>query len=240
MKPKFFTCSHGLKDRWNDYGVFFSEKFCCFFSDKIEEIIKQETGITPSTKVSLSSFRQNNDLPMYEQGEISVIRTAISILPRFIDNINFCWKSKTGKTVLTTDENFDETDIECWIEGLKPALYWEQVSSNVKTYPFQVANLPYQLNVYGFGTHMALNIILSNEQMANAIIAQLDNVIQNHNVKSEAQNRKTGIVHNNIGYIEDKTILFRIDVGSAGVIFLKKILKELAKYPEVKEVSIDL
>jgi len=239
MKPRFFICSDVMRNVWNDYGIFFSEKFCCYFADNVERIIKRDTGLVASSRISLSAFRQNNDLPMYEKGEVSVIRTAISILPEFIDNINFYWKSKTGKIITTTDEDFDTEDLECWIEGLKPALYWEQVSSTVHNHPFQ-KDLPFKLIVHNFGTLMKLTIEVGNVNIAEIITGSLSKVIEQHNKKSEAQNRENGVIHSYHSQEKNGNIVFSIDLGSAGVPFIKKLLKKLSEFSEVQQVELDL
>ena len=240
MKYKFFICELGLKEMWNEYGVFFSEKFCHFFSDSVADIIMSETGLSASSKLSLSSFRQNNDLPTYEKGIISVIRTRISILPEFHDNINFFWKSKTGRIVETTDKDFDENDLECWIEGLKPALYWKQVSKEKEDYPFKVKDLPFPVKVLGFGTHMGIEVkvpdALSNAEIINAV----NSLVEKHNHVSELKERQAGVVHNLSARVENGSICFRIDNGSAGIMFVKKILKLLAMFSTVTEVILDL
>ncbi len=239
MKPRFFTCEYALKDRWVEYGVYFSEKFCRFFSEKMETIMQRETGLSASNKFSLSSFRQNNDLPMYERGMVSVIRTKISILPEFYDNINFCWKSKSGKIVNTTDDDFDESDIECWIEGLKPLLYWKQLNKEEKNHPFNVRNLPYQLIVLGFGTHMGIEVEVSDDLVSPQLIQSITNLAEKHNRASELKERSSGVVHNLSATLGKGIINFRIDNGSAGVMFIKKILRELAKFPAVSKIVLD-
>lgn len=228
-----------MRNVWNEYGVYFSEKFCCFFADNVDEIMKREAGLAPSTKVSLSMLRPTHDLPMYESGNVSVIRTAISILPEFIDNINFCWRSKTGKIIATTDEDFDTQDLECWIEGLKPALYWEQVSSTVQNHPFQ-KDLPFQLIVRNFGTQMKLTIEVSDTSVSEAITESLYRLIEQHNEKSEAQDRKNGVIHNYTAHNENNNIILSIDLGSAGISFIKKILKKLTEFTTVQQVDLDL
>lgn len=228
-----------MRNVWNDYGVYFSEKFCCFFADNVDAIMKREAGLAPSTKVSLSMLRPTHDLPMYEKGEVSVIRTAISILPEFIDNIEFCWRSKTGKIIATTDEDFDSEDLECWIEGLKPALYWAQVSSTIHNHPFQ-KDLPFELIVRNFGTLMKLTIDVSTINATEAISESLHRLITQHNEKSEAQDRKNGVIHNHNSHTEGNTIILNIDLGSAGVPFIKKLLKKLSEFTEVQHVELDL
>jgi hypothetical protein len=240
MKSKFFYCDDEVRKIWNKYGVYFSVKFCLFFSNNFESYFFENTGIKPSSKVQLGGFKQNNSIPMYQVGQISKLNLVLWIMPEFMDDISFCWKSKTGNTIHTHDEDFDENDLQCWIENLNPGLYWKEVSSEKNNHPFIIKNLPYKLNVYGFGVHMVLQIFLSNENIANEIITKLSMVIEKHNIDSEFKNRKNGVVHNASAEVHNNIINLKIDVGSAGVIFIKKLLGILVKYPQVTEVSIDV
>ena len=229
-----------MKGIWNKYGVFFSSQFCNYFNSNLESIFFNATGIKPSFKVTIGGFKQHNEIPMYQQGLVSRINIVLWIHPEFMDDISFCWQSKSGKQIQPSDENFDESDLECWVEGLKPALYWKEVATEKKNHPFQVKNLPYLLKVYGFGTHMGLAIKVSNISNASAIILKLSDEIEKYNDKSQEQGNKFGVVHNSSASIEDNKIDFRIDVGSAGPVIIKNLLKTLAKFPEVQDVVIDL
>jgi hypothetical protein len=237
---EFFYCTEELKKIWNKYDVYFSEQFCNYFSRSIKEILYREAALKPSHKVSLSLFKQHNDKPMYEIGLVSRINTAVSILPEFIGNISFCWKSKSGLIVHTYDEEFEETDLECWIEGLQPKLYWEQLTTVKIDHPLKLKNLPYELNVFGIAMHMGLIINLTDTTNAAEIIKQLAEEVEKHNKKSEIKERAYGVVHNCFGELKGNEVLFRIDVGSAGVVFVKKLLRLLAKFPEVREVTVDI
>lgn len=240
MQNAFFYCNETGRVIFEKYGLFFSIKFCEFFSKHFELLFFRETGIKPSTKVTIGGFKQDNDIPMYQPGAISKLNLVLWIMPNFLDNLNFCWKSKSGEIVKTTDEEFDENDLECWIENLKPDLYWKEVATEKKYFPFQVNDLPFKLKVFGFGVNMGLVIQLSKNIRIEEIIQKLYDTVENHNLKSENQGRKYGVVHNCEGIVENDMINFRIDVGSAGVVFIKKLLKELAHFEEVSEVVVDL
>lgn len=139
---------------WGRFGVYLSSQFCNYFSDNFERIFIKSTGIKPSTKVTLAGFKQHNECPMYEPGPISRLNVVVWIMPESYFNISFCWQSKSGKMVKTTDEVFDETDLECWLEGVDPVTLWKAVATEQKDHPFLIKNLPYSLKVLGFGTEM--------------------------------------------------------------------------------------
>ena len=65
----------------------------------------------PSTKVTLAGYKQYNETPIYEPGPVSKLNLVLWIMPEYNDDISFCWKSKTGAIIQTTDEEFDEEDL---------------------------------------------------------------------------------------------------------------------------------
>ena len=159
-------------------------------------------------------------------------------MPEFNDNVSFCWKSKTGKIIKPTDEDFDEEDLECWIEGLKPDEYWKQVATEKKSHPFQIANLPFELKVFGFGVDTVLRIYFTgNKEEIEQVISE---TIEAYNEKSEALNRKNGVVHNCRIFYEEPILTASVDTGSAGTRIIKQILKSFKKLKGIKKVEVDL
>lgn len=155
------------------------------------------------------------------------------------DNISFCWKSKTGKIIKPTDETFDEEDLECWIENLKPAEYWKQVATEKKSHPFQIAKLSYEVKVFDFGVEMELRIF--NEKILTGDLkVSISNTIEAYNNLSEKNGRKNGVVHNYKFIEEEDFLCVRIDTGSAGVTVINKILKSLSGNIAIKKIEIDI
>lgn len=239
MKYRFYYCDNEwLRNGFSRYELYFSQQFCEYFSEYFESIFFSETGLKPSTKVTLAGYKQRNDVPIYEPGSISKLNLVLWIMPEYNDNISFCWKSKTGKIIKPTDEFFDLEDLECWLEGLKPNKYWAEVATEKKTHPFQIANLPFDLKVFGFGVETELRIHASNKY--DDIKLSASHTIQVYNDESESLNRKNGVVHN-YKFIESEDYLcLRIDTGSAGIAIIKKVLKGLAKITDIKKVEVDI
>ena len=241
MKIRFYYCENEwLQNGFSRYDVYFSKKFCEFFSKKFEEEFFLVTGLMPSTKVALAGYKQDNDLPMYEPGLISKLNLVLWIMPEFNDNISFCWKSKSGQIVKTTDENFDEGDLECWFERLKPIVYWREVATEKKSHPFQIANLPYELQVFGFGVETILRIFFKDPLLINNVKATISTTIENYNQQSEADGRMLGLVHNHRFEEEYSHLAVHIDTGSAGINITKKLLKALSKEPSITKVEVDI
>ena len=194
--------------------------------------------LKPSSKVTLAGYKQRNELPIYQPGLVSKLNLVIWIMPEFNDNVSFCWKSKTGKIIKPTDEDFDEEDLECWIEGLKPDEYWKQVATEKKSHPFQIANLPFELKVFGFGVDTVLRIYFTgNKEEIEQVISE---TIEAYNEKSEALNRKNGVVHNCRIFYEEPILTASVDTGSAGTRIIKQILKSFKKLKGIKKVEVDL
>ena len=241
MKPQFFYCHNELgRNSFNRYGLFFSQKFCEYFTDNFTALFWAGTGLKPSFKVTLAGFKQPNDLPIYESGAVSKLNLVLWIMPEYMDNISFCWRSKTGEIIKTTDETFNEDNIECWIEGIKPLEYWKQVATEKKSHPFQISNLGYELKVFDFGVEMEMRIFSADNSSNEIIQTATVDTIQQFNDQSEANARINGVVHNSRFLEEENYIHLRIDTGSAGVEIIRKILKVLSKTKLVTLVELDL
>lgn len=245
MNPKiemrFVYCDESWLDRHARYGLKLSEKFCCYYSKNVQELLLKDAGIKPSFKVGLAISFYDGTNTYAVSGEISRIYTAVTIQPKFWSHFQFCWRSKTGGIVKTTDEDFDETDLECWLEDLKPAEIWQELSKEELNYPFKVKNLPFPVKVLGFNVHMGFTIKLKHLENAEKINTALFKIVDVHNEKSDFNNRKDGVIHNRYADVleSEKLIIFRIDLGSAGLGILKKLQKGLAKFGEVEELIVD-
>ncbi|MFC4263887.1 hypothetical protein ACFOWM_13415 [Ferruginibacter yonginensis] len=239
MQIKFWYCNDEFRKIWNKYDVYFSEQFCNYFSDNVERIFLLQANIKPSNKIGLSVFKPYEIEKMYEIGEVSKIHTAISILPEYIGNITFCWKSKSGRIIKTTDEDFDEADLECWIEGLNASEYWAYIGGEKNSHPFTKMKLPYVLKVYNLYIQMCIKICCNTTNYHERITNALSTAIEKFNLKSDALNGEIGYPHNANASINGTTVNYNIDLGSAGLPLLKKLLKVLAKFDDVTEVSLD-
>jgi len=161
MKHSFYGCENELERNYfarvsyftHQKPVAFSPKFCHFFSEKFEELFVSTTGIKPSRKIGILMPNRDDSRQLYEPGLVSRLNPVLWIMPDYFDDISFCWQSKTGNMVKPTDEEFDLSDLECWLEGLKPVEYWKQVATEKNIHPFKISNLPFELKVFGFGVN---------------------------------------------------------------------------------------
>jgi hypothetical protein len=241
MEMRFWYCTEQFRMIWNKHNVYFSEKFCNYFSDNLKDIFYKEAGIKPSFKIGLSAFKPEDVEIMYEPGEVSRIYTAISILPAYTSNIIFCWESKSGKIVHTYDEDFEEEDLICWIEGIKAKEYWDNIGGENTEHPFKIKNLTYALKVFGFSVDMGLTVKTDDKNSFEEINYAVGAAMEKYIVKSEKKDGKLGFPHNySTSTTETGDLLIRMDTGSAGVGIIKDILKALAKFKDIKEVVMDM
>ena len=248
MKYKFYYCDNPYSINFfnqsnsfkNQIEVPFSKTFCEFFSQNFEDLFVEATGIKPSMKVGITIPNRDDSPLLYEQGIISKLNPVLWIQPDYYDDISFCWKSKTGNIVKPWDEHFDESDLDCWLENLKPSEYWNAVATEKKSHPFQLANLPFQLVVYDFGIEMELRLFLDAGTNAEAIKLTITETIANYNDISEANERKNGVVHNHSFSQENTVLTLRIDTGSATIAIIKTLLKAIKKHGGIGLVEVDI
>ncbi len=241
MKAKFYYCDNEWsRNFFQQEGVFFSLKFCEYFSNYFENIFYKKTGLKPSSKVTIAGYKQPNNSPFYQSDSVSKLNLILWIMPEYNDNISFCWKSKTGKIIKPTDENFDEADLECWIEGLKPTEYWKEVATEKKDHPFKIGKIPYKLKMFGFGTDTVLRIYPNDKIEFDLFKAKISETINEYNEASEKNNRDKGVVHNVKFEKENELLNVFIDTGSAGIEIIKKILKALTKFKSINRIEVDI
>jgi hypothetical protein len=246
---KFYSCNsqweintfNGFSFIENQKPVPFSKQFCEFFSEKFEECFVLGTGIKPSSKVGITKPNRFDSPQLYEVGIISKLNPVLWIMPDYYFDISFCWQSKSEKIVQPWDEDFDISDLNYWMEGLKPTEYWKILQTEKKYHPFKVGKLPYELKVFEFGVDTKLVISLSGVNNAETIKECISDTINNYNEASLKNNRANGIAHNcRIEQNNNMDIIAYIDTGSAGIEITKAILKALKTFNEITLVSIDL
>ncbi|MBK9958058.1 MAG: hypothetical protein IPP11_05615 [Chitinophagaceae bacterium] len=98
--------------------------------------------------------------------------------------------------------------------------------------------MPFELKVFGFGVDTVLRIhFTGNKEEIEQVISE---TIEAYNEKSEALNRKNGVVHNCRIFYEEPILTASVDTGSAGTRIIKQILKTFKKLKGIKKVEVDL
>ena len=220
----------------------FSDAFYNFLGRKFTVLFKKSTGLSPSPQLTTSRIDRDSDLEMYISGNVSRLNLRIGIASTVGYDICFCWKSKSGKTVRIDDEDFNEEDLECWLEGLLPEKYHaDLILYTSRKPPFKIKDLPFELEIRDYSYSMDIFITLK-DQSENLIIGNdLNEIIVSHNELAEQENNKKPLqaVHNwKIITLEDGRIKIYLDAASADI--LKKIVKAFTKWSTVSKVEMDL
>ncbi|MFM2339049.1 MAG: hypothetical protein RL115_2242 [Bacteroidota bacterium] len=241
MKALFFPWSEAVRNIWKEHGVIFSEPFVVFLDSNFERNFSTSTGLKPNARVCISTVKQRNHTPLYQKAETSKLNIVLKIMPDASFNLTFCWRSKSGVIVGTDCEQINEDDMETWIEGLQPEAYWKEISKKPVDHPFKNIKLPFTLTVYGFSTHMSINLHFNEATDVLRLEKEIAAFILAYNDKSEAADREFGVLHNFSFDKEVELNLFKIkiDTGSAGIYFLKKFLIFLKKKEHLQEVVFD-
>jgi hypothetical protein len=150
------------------------------------------------------------------------------------------WRSKSGRIYDIADEDIACDDVEFWIEGLEPDLYYKQLYPGDKL-PFKLKDLTYELVVNRLSLYASLEMTLKPGAQSDAefIKDQVSHFIADFNLASEKKNLKYGAIHTAKGYIEDIKIVFELDLGTVGPGFYQKILKFLSRLNYFDKVEIN-
>jgi hypothetical protein len=234
-------------------GIELSKSFLRCADKQLTDFFVLNTGLNITEKISLHfwpnhSMHQvsNNDeidrsnimtYPSYIKDNISSVKARIFINSGLeINEVNVKWKSLSGE-VYSPSNDVKCNDLKFWIERFESENYKKQFFKEGKL-PFELTKKGYTLKVQNIDTHTTIIIEASNSAGFDYIISQLYNLIDKHNNKSEKIQRKIGIIHNINIEIDENKINLKIDLGSVGSIFIRKILILLGKFPEIKNVII--
>jgi hypothetical protein len=148
------------------------------------------------------------------------------------------WKSKSGKVYYMHDE-VDCSDIEFHIEGIDVKLLHEQLYPRIKV-PFKLTNLSYDLVVVRLSMYMEIEAFFRTEAGANPdqIIQEVADYIEKYNAKAEKNPEKYGAVHNYRFEHTTNSLLLSLDLGYAGVVFTKGLLKRFSKMDIFAKVEL--
>lgn len=192
------------------------------------------TNIRPGTNICISGDRNNF---YYTKDRISEMPLLI-----YIRDITFPvkmrWQSKSGRIYMGTDTDIDCADLEFWFEGIDTAAYIKHAFPK-NPLPFKLEGLTYALEVEGVSLDCSIDLILKKEEgQGEKLIPLIDQFIGDFNTKSEQKDRKDGVVHNWKRRFEDGALIYDLDLGSTGPVFLKKLLLFVSKMQAFEKVRI--
>ena len=221
------------------YNVVVSAQFIDCADTQLTNLFVKKTGIKAGKKACFSISPTGSDTKFhYIRDVVSVIKLELFINHNW-NPIKICWSSKSGHIYNIDDTDIDCGDINFWFDHLDTALYLQQFYPKVKL-PFKLSKLSFDLviNRLNIDCLMILKTDTSRSNEADSIVQEIDNFIDDWNLKSEKKNRADGVIHNSKGKWEDsETIVYEIDLGSTGFSFLKQLLTFLSKTGFFKKVE---
>lgn len=204
-----------------------------------------DTGLRISFE-KLTAIKINKDICVslpdaytfnYKSDIVSQFTQNIFINYEYIFGVIIKWKSKSGRVYKLNDTDIDCDDVEFWFENLDASLAHKYLNPKVKL-PFKLKDLTYELVVTRINMDCTIEIELKKEKDSDSIIKQIDDFISDFNKKSEKNDRKEGVIHNwKREHIESK-IIYELDLGSTGVMFLKKILTYFSKLAVFQKIEL--
>lgn len=222
------------------YGFPVSLPFVLCANTQLTPFFEKVVGFKVNKLVEIGWASPEDNEFFLRKGSVSEFSSQV-----FVNNRNFpvtiLWKSKSGRIYEMGDTDIDCSDIEFWFEGLDPLRYNQEMFPKIGL-PFNLKGLTYELMVERLNNDCTIQLQLK-EGIPNDLTdlyAEIDNFIGNFNDRSEKKDRKDGVVHNwKHSLIAEDTIIYEIDLGSAGVGFLKKLLLFFSKMDTFIKVKIE-
>jgi hypothetical protein len=215
-----------------DHKIKISEPFLNCANEPLSKYFELNTGLNISVYIKLSSFTYQQVNLKYD--DISSFNCLLIVASNG-NPIKICWKSKSGVIYKLTDEVIDCNDIEFWMEGLDAKLYHQQLYPKIDL-PFKFKDLPFELDILRLYIECVI-IIEHHEPLPENIkdnYVKIDQLIG----KGIEKGYGGGYIHNFKSSWEGATLTYTIDVGSVGIVFIKKIIQKLKEIKGIKKVTI--
>lgn len=245
MSTLFFDTQIVVDQLMYVYSLAASREFIdCADTQLTDQFIKQ-TGIQPGKNACISISTHATGTPLYTDYQIpgSNLIGRKLLFNLYINHhwnpVTIFWKSKSGRDYKLHDTAIDTSDIVFWFESLNTELYVQQLYPGQQL-PFAIKGLPFELVVTRLNLDCTLLLTITEDHIGNisSIEKQVHTFIDRYNQQSE-KSGKDGFVHNSSSTIKGNIIHYEIDLGSVGVVFFKKLLKELAKMNAFTKVVIE-
>ncbi len=221
-----------------NFGIPFPEHFLRCAEIKLSKDFKEKTGFTPGKRVMLNCPYAIWGLKL-EYGNVSSMLQKFNVDENAIP-VTIEWTSKSGRIYKITDEDIDCEDIEIRFKDLDLAFVHQHLTSNKKL-PFVIKNLSYELDIQRLHVDATVSMYVKHLALVNSekLITKIDRYIGEFNQNSESKDRMFGVIHNwNRRIILPETIVYTLDMGSTGYIFLKGFLRFLSDLKSFTKVEI--
>lgn len=153
--------------------------------------------------------------------------------------ITIAWQSTSAKIYKITDTIIDCDDIKFWFEDTMPELYYKQLHPQIDI-PFGIKDLNFPLTIESLTIDMSIEMYLKEDAVKDGkdIITKIDKFIDDYNTASEKKDRRNGVVHNWKRELRENVLIYDFDLGSAGLLVVKKLIGYLSKLDLFIEVKI--
>jgi len=223
------------------YGRKTPYKFLICIEPKLLEDFRIKTGISSPKRVWLSCPLDIWGL-QFEKGEVSAMNQSLTVGGNGDTTVvRVIWKSKSGTVYDIFKDNIPCDDIEVWFENLDVDFVYKYLFPN-DPLPFKIKDISFQLEYIALNVNVNVHLFFKpniKNEIINSI-QKIDHYIIVFNSKSEKRNRKEGIIHNWDSTLKEPLhVIYEIDLGSAGINFIKKLLKFLSELNAFEKVVIE-
>lgn len=196
--------------------------------------IKVKKGITVNCPMDFTGLG-------LEKGPVSYMNQGLIVGDGKYKPVKIAWKSKSGRIYDITDTDIDCDDLECWFEELDVNFVYQALYPGAQL-PFKLKDPGYALVVRRLGIDIEISLFLKPECAAetSGLIEKIIDHIGAFNAASEKKGRKDGVVHHwNVELAEPLLIQCRIDMGSAGFKFFRKLLEYFSQLGCFTKVQVE-
>lgn len=216
------------------FNLNITKEFVSCMDQQLTSSFESKTGIKPRKRIEIGWAHPSSFI--YVKGAVSTY-TAELWINNHNNPVTICWDSLSGKTYTPADREIDCNDIRYWLEGLEPLVYMRQLipHSSVK---LDLEDLSFILTVERLGNDAFLYMTLKPSVPTGEAISETDKLINNFNMESVKKNRSEGVIHNWQREHKNGTLIYHLDLGSAGIPALKKILQRISDLNYFTEIKV--
>jgi len=227
---------------YTDYGILMPVAFLLCMEKQLRIDFEKKTDIKVNKQMCLYAPNKiySIDRLGLEYGETSYMNQCL-VLFIYSLQVVIAWKSKSGRIYQLTDDDIDFNDIEIWFHKIDVAEVYDTLYPKMEM-PFKLKGLTYELQVLRMDITQTLLLYFKEgvENEVEGIIKKVDIHIANFNSKSKKNDRKDGVVHNwDTHTITPLQVEYEIDMGSAGLKFIKGLLKFLSGFNSFEKVVME-
>jgi len=232
----FLSNAEFIVEHYRDYlGVEISKEFIACASRKLGEDFERKTGIK-ATNPKVISFVTDKDDYRYEKGIVSRVKQRLYVNHNWND-VSWSWYTKSGRIVDMADTDIDCDDLVITFDHLDPLLIQKQMYPKEEL-PFRLKDLSYELKIERLNQEMTIEATVRADGGADVetLLNEARTFVGNFNDKLLKKNISG--VHQFEPRIENEKIVFDIDTGATGAVFLKQFLQFLSDHGKYTEVRV--